>query len=73
MTDRIHTLTVALADDPREDDVQSLIDAIKHFRGVVGVTAHPVDFSTYTAEMRANAVWREKLFGLLDPKQGRTP
>ena len=43
MTTRISHLFVALEQDLRDDDVQPLIDAISHLRGVLQVTSGPSD------------------------------
>ena len=53
MTDRVHSLTVVLEKDLRVDDVESLIAAIKHFRGVLSVDTNISDSALHTAEMRA--------------------
>lgn len=66
MTDRIHSLTVVLERDLRDDDVAGLIDAIKHFRCVVEVTPHVADGVTHMAVMRAKAEMRNKLLGLFE-------
>ena len=71
MTDRIHALTVALSTDVREDDVQPLIDAVKQLRGVAGVTAAVVDVTDYSARMRADMDWRNKLIDLLKQERAK--
>lgn len=53
MTDRINALTVVLTDDWREDDVQSIIEAIKLLRGVLRVSPNVADLDNYVAEERA--------------------
>ena len=53
MTDRINALTVVLTDDWREDDVQSLIEAIKLLKGVLRVSPNVADLDNYVAEERA--------------------
>lgn len=53
MTDRINALTVVLTDDWREDDVQSIIEAIKLLRGVLRVSPKVADLDNYVAEERA--------------------
>lgn len=40
MTDRVKGITIVLENDIREDDVESLIEAVRHFRGVL--TAVPI-------------------------------
>lgn len=53
MTDRVHSLTVVLEQDYRTDDVEPLIDAIAHFRGVLTVQTHVTDVTSMMAEVRA--------------------
>lgn len=66
MTDRYNYLTVALERDIREDDAECLINAIRMLKGVTGVKGNVSDSDSYTAELRANCVWREKLLNLLN-------
>lgn len=61
MTDRIHSLTVVLAKDMREDDVQGLIDAIRYFKNVAKVKTHVSDPVSLMAEERARMDLRMKL------------
>lgn len=65
MTDRYNYLTVALSHDMRDDDAQSLIEAIKMLRGVSGVEPNVTDCSNWTAQIRANDEWRNKLITIL--------
>jgi chromosome segregation and condensation protein ScpB len=53
MSDRIHSLTVVLEKDMRDDDVKSLKLAIAHMRGVLTVNGHVSDISSHMAEDRA--------------------
>jgi hypothetical protein len=53
MTDRIHSLTVVLEEDVREDDVQSLMQAICHMRNVAAVDGVVSDIVSHMAETRA--------------------
>lgn len=46
MTDRVNALVVVLDKDIRTDDVESLIEAIKHFRGVLSVFNNIADASS---------------------------
>jgi hypothetical protein len=61
MTAKIRSLTVALSSDIREDDVQSLIDAIQMMRNVISVTGNEVTPNDWTTEMRV----RNEVFGKL--------
>lgn len=70
MTDRVFALTVVLEADTRTDDVEALTNAIKMFRGVLDVTNHIANPSTYMAQERARRELGEKLWGVLYPKSG---
>jgi hypothetical protein len=58
MTDRVNTLTVVLERPTRDDDVQSVIDAILHLRGVQSVTTGEVDGVAFGARSQE----RHRLF-----------
>jgi len=49
MTDRIKGLTVSLEPNIREDDAETIINAIKMIRGVNGVETHVADIDHYMA------------------------
>lgn len=68
MTRRICTLTVALEEDTRIDDIQPLIDAIKHLRGVLDVEAVDSSPDIWTAHMRAKHELGQKIWEVLYPK-----
>lgn len=65
MTDRIHSLTVVLERDIREDDVQPIIDAIGMCRGVLRVKTLVADPTSYMAISRARMALIEKLHDAL--------
>jgi len=67
MTNRINALVVVLDEDIREDDVQSLVDAIKHFNHVVSVDMNIADLAAHLAYQRARSELRSKLWGVLYP------
>jgi len=52
MSDRYHSLTVALERDIRDDEAEYLMDAIKLLRGVMDVTGNVTDPPSYTAHVR---------------------
>ena len=62
MTDRIKGLTVALAQNIREDDCQPIIDAIKMIKGVEGVILHVADPMDYIAKQQVKNELRDKIF-----------
>ena len=61
MTDRIHSLAVVLDRDYRDDDVKSIIEAIKMIKGVLSVDENVSDFDTHTAICCARYDLKEKL------------
>lgn len=69
MTDRIHSLTVVLEKDMRDDDAQALINAITQLRGVLSVSGNISDLSDHIAQVRARRELGEKLFNVIYPKQ----
>ncbi len=71
MTDRIAGLFVVLDHDIREDDVQSLVDAVKHMRNVTSVGMHVSDFDTHIAEERARRELATKIWDVLRDKDPR--
>lgn len=66
MTDRINSLTIVLDRDMREDDCESLIAAIYHFKGVIKVSANISDMTTFMAQERAKQSLRKKLDELIE-------
>lgn len=68
MTDRIHTLTVVLAHDARDEDVINTCRAIQQLRGVIAVHNLVADPATYMAEQRALEKLRGQLRDILWPK-----
>jgi hypothetical protein len=68
MTDRLNGVWVAFEKDIRDDDAESLIEAIKHLRGVLAVEAKVSDSTDWIAQQRARDEWRKKLVDILWPK-----
>lgn len=65
MTDRFHSLTVVLGHDMREDDAESLMDAIRHMKGVIRVAGDVTSSDEYVAEMRVKTELSMKLWDVL--------
>lgn len=65
MTDRVRALTVVLERDYRDDDIQPLMEAILHMKGVAHVEHdnHITDLNDFTARQRVRA---EVADGMLD-------
>lgn len=68
MTDRYHSLTVVLEKDMRDDDAESLINAIKMMRHVISVKGNVTDFTSLMAEERAMRHLGDKLLAVVYPK-----
>ncbi len=68
MTDRFHSLTVILEKDMRDDDCESLINAIKMLRGVIKVNPIVSDPTSWMAEERARRELGQKLLEIVFPK-----
>ncbi|MHD0644975.1 hypothetical protein ACYPKM_05070 [Pseudomonas aeruginosa] len=66
MTDRIHSFTVVLDHDIREDDAQAIANAILQLRGVIEVKGNVTDPGQLVAESRARQLIGEKLIKLVD-------
>jgi len=62
MTNRIAFLTVALDKDIREDDAESIVNAIRMIRGVLDVGTNISDVQQWMAYARARAELTERLF-----------
>ena len=67
MTNKIHSLTVILEKDVREDECNRLIHAIMMLRGVLNVTTFVSDANSYMAEARAKSELHMKLFKAIYP------
>ena len=65
MSDRIAGLSVTLQDDMRDDDAQSIIDAIAMIRGVVTVQAHVADIEHHFAKEQARREMTDQLRDVL--------
>ena len=65
MTDEFNALTVILERDIREDDAQSLIDAIMMLKGVCSVKGNVSDTDSYIAERRVKWELIDKLWEVL--------
>ncbi len=66
MTDRINALTVVLDEDLREDDVDSLCNAIMHMRHVIKVEENVVDIASTVSDARAKRELTSKLWCVLN-------
>jgi hypothetical protein len=61
MTDRIRHLTITLDEDTRTDDLDSIVSAILHIRGVANVERHVVRFEDHLAREAVRAEIRHDL------------
>jgi hypothetical protein len=69
MTDRLKGVWVTFDQDIRTDDAESLINAIKHLRGVLAVEPNITDVADYMARERVRTELSEKLWEVLHPKK----
>lgn len=67
MTDRFHSLTVALEVDMRDDAAAALIAAIRQLRGVSDVTGNVVEMQDHLARQRVRHEWGPKLLQIVYP------
>lgn len=65
MTDRVHSLTVILEKDTRDDDVECWVSAIRMLKGVISVQKNISDIDYHVAEQRAKQEIRSKLFDII--------
>jgi hypothetical protein len=65
MTDRYNALIVVLENDMRDDDAASLIEAIKHLRGVADVRGNVSDVESHIAFAKAKNELKTKLWEVL--------
>jgi hypothetical protein len=66
MSDRYNSLIVYLEKDLKDEDAEPLIEAIKQFRGVLGVQPNVSDMLTHLAEERARRELIDKLWKVLN-------
>jgi hypothetical protein len=71
VTDRIHSITIALEKDIREDDIESLIQALKHFRYVIDVKPNICDAKTHSfvLEERLRREYEKRLWNALNESE----
>jgi hypothetical protein len=67
MTDRFHSLTVVLEADIREDDVDGIVAAIHHLRGVSEVGKNVRGLEAFVYESRARNEVRQRIAEILWP------
>ena len=68
MTDRYHSLTVALDRDIRDDDAEPILMAIRMIKGVLSVKPKVADMDSNMAEDRARIDLGQKLWDVIYPK-----
>ena len=65
MTDRIHSITVILEKELREDDAQEIISAILCLKGVLTVRGNTMEPGWYAAREQVRRELKEKLWEIL--------
>jgi len=71
MTDRYHSLTVALDRDIRDDDAEPILMAIRMIKGVLSVKPKVADIDSNMAEDRAHRELERKLWDVIYPKRDK--
>lgn len=71
MTDRHAGYVVTLAKDIREDDAESILNAIRMVKGVATVTPVVSDIGQHIAEERAHLAIQSRIFDLFREMRGR--
>ena len=66
MTDRIRHLTITLDEDIRVDDLEPIVSAIQHVRGVASVERHVVQAEDHLARQTVRAEVRHKLHDAIE-------
>lgn len=70
MTDRIHSFTVVLDENMREEDAEAIANAIRLMRGILSVESNVSDPGQFVAETRVRSELGDKLWEVLYPKGG---
>jgi hypothetical protein len=65
MTAKFNSLTIVLESDVREDDAQTLINAILMLKGVLSVEGNVSSVADYVAESRVKTEVRNRLFEII--------
>jgi len=65
MTAKFNSLTIVLENDVREDDAQTLINAILMLKGVLSVEGNVSSVTDYVAETRVKTEVRNRLFEII--------
>lgn len=73
MTDRIHSLTVVLESDRRDDDVKAIVNSILMIKGVLNVAEHVTDHAAHMAQERSKRELGDKLMAVIYPDWGINP
>lgn len=68
MTDRVKALTVTLEKDIRDDDIETLVNAIKMLKGILDVENLIVTHEDHFAYLRAKRELGTKLWDVLYPE-----
>lgn len=61
MSDRVRHLTITLDDDIRVDDLEAIVSAIRHVRGVASVEHHAVTAADHLARQAVRAEVQQQL------------
>lgn len=67
MTDRIHSITLVLEADLREDDAQSLLAAVRMLKGVISAAGNVSNITDYIAQARVRLEYGQQLLAIVYP------
>jgi hypothetical protein len=70
VTNRIHSFTVVLDENMREEDAEAIANAIRLMRGILRVESNVSDPGQFVAEARVRRELGDKLWEVLYPKGG---
>lgn len=65
MTDRVHSFQVVLETNVREDDIDGIVGALKHVKGVLNVVPVKSTYDSVMAEERVRVEYKKKILDLL--------
>lgn len=66
MTDRVRHLTITLDGDTRVDDLEAIVSAIQHIRGVAHVEHHVVQAGDHLARRAVRSEVQQQLHEAVD-------
>ena len=65
MSNKYHSVTVAIEKGLKEEDIKHIIDAIKMIKGVISAEGNIADATLYIAESRARHEMQQKIVDII--------